>query len=195
MNEGNSITTWISMYKAGERKAAQPLWENYFRRLIGLARKILQTNESGTNDVEDVALSAIKSAFHGMEQGKFPRLNDREDLWALLAAITRNKAVDVLKKAQKIPNCVGDSPIDQFMSEEPTPQMAAQFADECRHMLAKLEDENLPEKLRGKDIKRIAMLKLDGSTNQTIATKLNRPLRAVERGLAIIRTIWEQDEE
>ena len=36
-----SVTRWIGRLKAGDPDAAQKLWERYFRRLVGLARKKL----------------------------------------------------------------------------------------------------------------------------------------------------------
>ena len=37
-----SVTQWLDRLKAGDPAAAQKLWERYFRRLVGLARKKLQ---------------------------------------------------------------------------------------------------------------------------------------------------------
>src|SRR4051812_40545866 len=42
MRPEGSITTWIEQLKAGDRAAAQPIWERFFARLVGLARKKLQ---------------------------------------------------------------------------------------------------------------------------------------------------------
>jgi hypothetical protein len=35
-----SVTHWLGLLKAGDSAAAQPLWQRYFRRLVGLARRI-----------------------------------------------------------------------------------------------------------------------------------------------------------
>ena len=37
-----SINRWLAKFKTGDQAAAQQLWERYFRRLVGLARKKLQ---------------------------------------------------------------------------------------------------------------------------------------------------------
>ena len=37
-----SVTLWIDRLKIGDPDAAQKLWERYFRRLVGLARKKLR---------------------------------------------------------------------------------------------------------------------------------------------------------
>jgi ECF sigma factor len=39
MSSTGSVTNWITLLKAGERDAAQELWQRYHKRLVGLARK------------------------------------------------------------------------------------------------------------------------------------------------------------
>src|SRR5436190_46081 len=38
MSSTDSVTRWIEQLKAGDQRAAQPLWERYYRRLVRLAR-------------------------------------------------------------------------------------------------------------------------------------------------------------
>ena len=42
MSSRASVTNWISLIKAGEQAAAQPLWERSFPRLVALARARLR---------------------------------------------------------------------------------------------------------------------------------------------------------
>jgi hypothetical protein len=65
------------------------------KKLLGAPR--------GMADEEDVALSAFDSFCRGAEQGRFPQLSDRDDLWRLLFVITERKAIDLVnhEKAQK----------------------------------------------------------------------------------------------
>src|SRR5262245_62417052 len=42
MEPTGSVSHWLGQLKAGDRAAAQPLWERYFRRLVALARTRLQ---------------------------------------------------------------------------------------------------------------------------------------------------------
>ena len=44
-------------------------------------------------DEEDAALSAFESLYAGLANGKFPQLNDRDDLWRLLVVITSRKVL------------------------------------------------------------------------------------------------------
>jgi hypothetical protein len=83
---------WIDRLKAGDSAAAQRLWEGYFQRLVALARGRLQGLPRRAADEEDVALSAFASFCRGVERGRFPQLQDREDLWKLLVVLTARKA-------------------------------------------------------------------------------------------------------
>ena len=42
MASGGSVTRWLQQLQVGDPTAAQALWERYFPRLVGLARKKLQ---------------------------------------------------------------------------------------------------------------------------------------------------------
>ena len=74
MTPNDSVSAWIVQLKGGDPDAAQRLWERYFHRLVGLARKRLQNAPRRAADEEDVALSAFASFCQGAAQGRFPRL-------------------------------------------------------------------------------------------------------------------------
>src|SRR5262249_37281756 len=61
MASEGSVSHWIGQLKAGDHAAAQELWNNYFHRLVGLARKKLEGAPRRAADEEDVALSAFTS--------------------------------------------------------------------------------------------------------------------------------------
>ena len=69
MHPDASVTQWINRLKAGDPDAAQKLWERYFRRLVGLARKKLRSAPRRAADEEDVALSAFDSFCRNAEAG------------------------------------------------------------------------------------------------------------------------------
>ena len=70
------------------------------------------------------------------------------------------------------------------MGNEPTPEFAAQVAEECQRLLDRLGDAGLRE---------VALMKMEGHTNEEIAAQLNCGLRSVERKLRLIRGVWEQE--
>jgi RNA polymerase sigma factor (sigma-70 family) len=197
MSSAGSVTAWIDQLRAGDRAAAQPLWEGYFRRLVSLARQKLRAAPRAMADEEDVALSAFDSFLRGMDQGRFPQLADRDDLWRLLLIITERKAIDLIAHERRIKRGGGNvihasaldsdssfsAGLDRLASPEPTPEQAAQFAEACRRLLAALADDTL---------RTLALAKLEGCTNQEIAARLNLSLPTIERKLARIRKTWEK---
>ena len=83
MSSTGSVTNWITLLKAGNHDAAQELWQRYHRRLLALARKRLHGARLRAADESDVVQSAFDSFFRAAEQGRFPRLTARNDLWRL----------------------------------------------------------------------------------------------------------------
>ena len=88
MAPDGSVTHWVRLLQQGHHEAAQPLWQRYFARLIGLAQKKLGGRSLAVADAEDVALSAFHSLCRGAERGRFPQLQDRDNLWKVLVVIT-----------------------------------------------------------------------------------------------------------
>jgi DNA-directed RNA polymerase specialized sigma24 family protein len=201
MTSKKSVSRLLGRLREGDQAAAQQIWERYFRRLIGLARKKFQGMPRRVADEEDIALSALNSFFHGAEQGRFPELEDRDNLWRLLVVITARKVYQlrlhqgrrkrganaVQGESALIASLESDSKeraIDQVLGREPTPEFAAQMADECRHLLASLPDS---------DLRSVAEWKLEGFTNEEIAAKLGCACRSVERKLRVIRSLWRHE--
>src|SRR5215470_10539747 len=91
---GDSVTVWIESLKTGDRDAAQKLWQRYFEALVRLARARLRGAPKAVADEEDAALSAFDCFCRGAARGRYPRLNDRDDLWRLLVILTERKAID-----------------------------------------------------------------------------------------------------
>jgi DNA-directed RNA polymerase specialized sigma24 family protein len=197
MPSEGSVTRWIDLLKAGDAGAAQKLWERYFPRLLGLARKKLQGAKKGVADEEDVALNAFDSFCRGAEAGRFPRLDDRDNLWQLLVVLTARKAWHLRRDEQRhkrakvvsweeiTPPSPDESGVEEILGSEPTPEFAALVAEEYQLLLARLEDSELEA---------IAVWKMEGYTNVEIAGKLECTPRTVERKLRIIRGRWGQED-
>jgi DNA-directed RNA polymerase specialized sigma24 family protein len=202
MSSGGSVTHWLGAIKNGEAAAAQMLWEGYYRRLVGLARLRLGQTPRRVADEGDVAVSALNSFFEGIPKGRFPQLNDRDDLRRLLVHITARKAIDQINHERckrRRPDSVvqvwaetthDDSHADagwpQVVGNEPTPEFAAQFAEEYERRLQSL---NSPE------LRSVAVWKMEGYSNAEIAQKLGCVERSVERKLRLIRNRWAREVE
>jgi DNA-directed RNA polymerase specialized sigma24 family protein len=196
MPDTGSVSTWIGESKAGDKVAAERLWKGYFRRLVGLARRQLGGQSRAPADEEDVALSAFDSFCRGAEQGRFPRLDDRADLWQLLVLLTARKAYRLLRHERRQKRGGGavqhasaladeEAGLAEVIGREPTPAFAAQVADETRRLLDGLEDAEL---------RAVALAKMEGHHNAAIAAQLGVVERTVERRLGLIRKLWKAGE-
>jgi len=195
MSSSPSVTAWIGQVKAGERAAAQKLWERYCTRLVRLARAKLPVGRRRFDDEEDVALSAMDSFLRAAERGRFPNLHGRDSLWALLVTITARKAWKVARREKRIrevgesalgargDNSQGQGGWEQVLGREPTPELACQVADRCRRLLDRLSPE----------LQSVALWKMEGFTNAEIAQRLGCVAGTVERKLRVIRKIWEKE--
>jgi RNA polymerase sigma factor (sigma-70 family) len=181
-----SVTTWLDGLKGRNEEAAQELWNRYFSQLVQLARRQLQTFHRDA-DEEDVALSALKSAMLGVQNNRFPELNDRTGLWPLLVTITARKAVNEIKRQQtKKRNRSTERPLadEQLIAgADPQPDFALRLAEAIQTLVAALGDETLQV---------VAQRKLEGCSNEDIATELGVSTRTVVRKLARIRQEWDE---
>jgi DNA-directed RNA polymerase specialized sigma24 family protein len=200
MTPQGSVTHWLALLEEGDEGAAQRLWERYFSRLVALARSRLWGANRREADEEDVALSAFASLCAGVQAGRFPQLADRQGLWRLLVVITARKALDLRayqnRKIRHPPDPGRPRPerpvyslahqgaqgLEAVIGLEPSPEFAAQVAEECQRLLGALDTPTLRE---------IAVAKMEGYTNEEIAARLGRSLSAVERKLRLIRRAWD----
>lgn len=92
-----SVSRQIVRLKAGDDDAIEALWDRYFERLVRLAGQRLGTLPRRLMDSEDVALDVFDCLCRGVAMGRFPRLNDRADLWKILLTINQNTVVDLIR--------------------------------------------------------------------------------------------------
>jgi DNA-directed RNA polymerase specialized sigma24 family protein len=161
--------------------AVRVLWEQYFDRLVRLARSRLRHPPDAMQDPEDVALSAIDSFCRRAADGQFPRLDDRHDLWRILMTIAARKAAGLFRRPRPWTHASGA--LDRIIGREPTPELAAMFADELRHLLESLPDDTY---------RTIAQKKFEGYTNDEIAASLGCCTKNVEFKLRNIRATWRE---
>ena len=180
-----SVTHWLDELKLGHEAAAQQLWNRYFFQLVTLARQRFHVLGRDT-DEEDVALSALKSAMLGLQNNRFPDLSDRTGLWPLLVTITARKSINELNRQRAKKR---DRGLELRLAEDqmlagagPTPEFALMVAEEIDALVEGLGDETL---------RTIVALKLEGHTNEEIASKLDVSARTIVRKLQRIRQEWK----
>ena len=194
----DDVSTWINQLAQGDELAAQKIWDRYCQELLTLARKKLGGGQRRVADEEDAVLSAFHSFFRGAAAGRFPRLNDRNDLLRLLVTITtrkvsahkrhgrREKRGGGAVRGESVFARAGSSGqgagIEQMFAKQPTPEFLAVMTEQCSRLLKMLQGESL---------RTIALCKFEGYSNLEIAQKLDCSLRTVERKLQLIRMKWD----
>jgi DNA-directed RNA polymerase specialized sigma24 family protein len=183
MPNDDPVTIWLGQLQAGDAAAVRPLFDRYFRRLVGLARKRLQNAPRRADDEEDVALSAFDSFCRNAEHGRFPDLSDRESLWRLLATFTVRKASRQMRGGA-VNTDDQSGVLFEVLDREPDPEVAAEMAEECQRLLSALNDPEL---------RRVALMRMDGHSVEEVAKKIGCAPRSVKRKLHLIRNIWERE--
>lgn len=201
MPEDASVSGWLDGIRAGDEADIQRLWDRYFQQLVRLAGKKLPGHARREFDEEDVALSAFHSFCERVGRGQFPQLADRDDLWRLLVTITARKAVSSVRHQNRkkrgggkvqgesvFLETGGDEAANDglagFLSREPTPELAAQFAEDYDRLIGKLQNPIL---------KTIALRTLEGHDAEEVAEELGTSPRTVHRKLQLIRALWHEE--
>lgn len=188
-----SITHIFSRLRQGDAASAQQLWERFFPRLIGLARKTLMGRLQRMADADDAVQSAFASFWQRAERGEFGDALDRNDVWSLLGLITVRKARKqtrreqakkrgggkVLTEGQLVGRDGEPLRLDELVGSMP----ATEFDLHCEELLECLDE----------DLRPLVLLRLFGYKNREIAVHLDWTERKVERKLHLVRLCWERD--
>lgn len=182
------ITDYIARAKDRDPEAEEAIWNHYFARVLRLSHSRMLALQGVVYDEEDAAVSALRSLFRGIQSNRFPELHDRQNLWRILVLITKRKLRAQWRRenAARRTAISADAPepeitIEQAISEEPTPDFVVEMMDEVDRLLTALDNDLL---------KRIAVMKMDGLTNDEVATRLGCASRTVRRKVDRIRCIW-----
>jgi len=193
----DSPTFWLPALQRGDEQAAERLWQEYFVKIVRLAKRRMEGLRLRAADEEDIALSAMNS-FCRMAQNRENPIVDSTELWKLLATIVRRKVNkerqrQFADKRQEY-RLVGESGVSpapndgekeeqnglaQFASREPSPELAVELAETWERIL------KLP------DAEELVLLKCDGYSNSEIAEKIGCSTRTIQRAIEKIRKEWE----
>ena len=198
MSDGESVTAWLAHLKAGRTEAGHEIWQRYVSQLLRLARRKLGRMPRRAADEEDVVLIAFEAFLTGIQEGRFLKLDGRDDLWQVLVMLVERQAIALRRRELALKRGGGETRgesvflrndgrgpqprgPDRQVGREPSPALIAEMADRMRGLLDRLSDDTQ---------RHIALGKLEGKTNQELADELNINLRAVERKLSMIRDKW-----
>jgi RNA polymerase sigma factor (sigma-70 family) len=189
-----STLFWLDRLRGSDPHAAGALWQRLGARLLGIARAHLRGASRRVADEEDVVVRAFAAFVKAVQQGRLPRLDDRDDLWAVLFTFVERAAISQRRQETRQKrgggNVRGDSALPaEPAGEEPSAEELVQVRDQVEQLLAALDDDEL---------RQIVLLRLEGHTNAEIAARLGWAVPTIERRLRLIRQTWEtlrQDEQ
>lgn len=193
MHAGESVTNWLPGVRVGDGSALAQLWSRYYQRLVALARRRLGPAHRGICDEEDIAAEAMQSFFRRARAGSYPELGNRDELWRLLAAITKRKAINQLRHDHCRKRYSGETQETLHSSSwadevvrgadaDWSPEEQVIFRETLNHLLAGLSVE----------LREIAIGRLQGYTLVEIAGQIGRSVPTVERRLRLIREYWQR---
>lgn len=191
----DSVTGWVKLVKLGDDEAARRLWDRYFRRIAGIARRRLAGLDAPF-DEEDIALSSFDRVIRAIRSDGLDDPVDRFEFWGLLRVSAQRRTSDRLKMEGAAKRGGGRGPhesnpkryrseisLDRLAAEMDDPQVAMAMSEACRHLLDSLQDQELEQ---------VAIWKLEGLTNDEIAANLGYSRRTVQRMVRNIRTLWDR---
>jgi RNA polymerase sigma factor (sigma-70 family) len=199
-NHSHSITALLQQLDAGNSRAAHELWERVRNHLIISARNMLKRQPRRIVDEEDVAIMAFDALLRGVEQNRFKKINDRDDLWQILAMLAGRRAITArrseLADKRGGGRNRGESAFEQITDnesaqagiggvEDPHPETAEQLSLVLREQIDNLNDDVLRE---------IVMYRFEGFTDTEIAEKTSLSVRTIQRKLALIRRMWQSEQ-
>lgn len=190
MGPTGSITRYMRDLEEGDRPrrddAATELWEYFFADLVCFARRRLRAMNAptGAADEEDAAERAFTKVCRAIERGRL-KLEHRVDLRKILRTATAREVLNLHYQAKRRSGTTSD---EFVLSQIPDSSLNAETVllalDACQRLLSLLE---------GDALRRVALWKLAGWTNEAIRVKLGCSLATVERALARIRETWKRE--
>jgi DNA-directed RNA polymerase specialized sigma24 family protein len=190
------ISVLLQRVKDGRDDAASAaLWEQYFGRLLKVARHNMASLPKRASDEEDVALSAMNSFFRAAEEGRLSNLQNRDELWKILVTMVIRKANRTREKLLAQKRGGGDVRGESFflnasdasspgLAGVPDEELVTGLMRQCREMIDLLDDPLMKE---------IAVMIMEGCSIDEIAVAKGVSRSTIKRKKELIRQMWEQN--
>lgn len=181
-NQPEHLDAWLGALIAGDEVVVAEFWREYGDRLNRLADRHLSPKLQRRVGSEDVIQSVCRTFFRRAREGQFD-VPDAEALWRLLCVITLTKCRLLARYHGRGRRGVDrEQPIDppadadgaasrEPAAGDPTPDEAAELADELTQLLSGLDAEE----------QQLVELKLQELSNEEIAAKMHCSERTVRR--------------
>jgi RNA polymerase sigma factor (sigma-70 family) len=184
---------WLltELSRGGNEEAARQLFDEYVDRLLAVARGHISQRLAQRVDPEHVVQSVFRTFFGRIKEGRF-QIHDRDDLGKLLARITVHKAlrqVNFHRAAKRSPMQEAGpaewsrDDLVNLLTREPSPAVTIAFLDQFEHFVSQLRPQE----------RQILEMRLQGYTNEEIATRLGTYDRHIRRVLERVRAVATQE--
>ena len=130
--------------------------------------------KSGDLDSNLLAANAFDSFIRAASSGRFPKLNDRHDLWRLLILISVHKISKQLRGRSDRNGSHIQGELDELVGPGRTPDFIASIAEEWQALLDSLDNDGL---------RQVAILKMEGYKIQEIAASIGKTRQTVTNRL------------
>lgn len=179
----------LEQLRAGDRGAADAIFQRFARRLVGMARGRLDGRLRQKVDAEDVIQSVFRSFFERSARGEFDFAN-WEGVWSLLVLLTVRKCgrrtrhfqADRRDARREVAGNGVNSALETYfieaIADEPTAEEAALLAETTEEVFLGL---------RGDKEKQIFELSMQGYSIPEISEMVGHYERGVERVRAKIK--------
>lgn len=195
MSKSTNVSHWIYLVKSSDSAAATRIWQHYFDRLVRCVRARLSGQNQAVSDEEDIVLSVFDSFYTAAENGRFPNLSDRDDLWKLLLRMAARKVVDKRRhdlrqrrggkvRLHSLDQTGDDENVIEAIGNEPSPEMVLMMQESVEQIFSHLGVGQLRD---------LAVVKLEGYTNAELAQRFGCSERTIERRLNLIREKCQQE--
>jgi RNA polymerase sigma-70 factor, ECF subfamily len=174
-----------------EEQEARQLFDRYVESLLALARRRISQRLASRVDPEDVVQSVFRTFFAQLKAGRY-RFEQQDDLCKLLMRITVHKTLrhiafhEADKRSPRLEVGQEDEAqkrILELLDHEPTPETTVTFLDQLEHFLSRLRPEE----------RQVVEMRLQGYTNEEIATRLGTYDRKIRRVVERIRSLAEKE--
>ena len=187
-----SISQWVLRLKSGNPTATQAIWDRFYPKLVEAANKRLIKNPDPATSGEDIAQSSFRNVCLGVLEGKYPQLENRDDLWKLLLVSMINRvrshyrSINAQKRAVSLEESI-DSIDDELLVQFKSPAAQSELDDLIDFLLNKLDQEDPSGQLR-----QIAVLYLNEHSASDIAKIIHRRQTNILHKVQLIRALWEE---
>lgn len=189
-----SVSGWIAKMRQGDSAAIGHLVARYFQKIAQFAEGKLRRGIRVTDDGEDIAISVLHTITRNSAKGRFPDLQDRDDLWFLMIVIAQHAVID--KKRTELRRERQAAPVhtmtdllelynvdlEDFLGNDNSASKLLEIIDCWDELLKKLPDDRNRE---------VAKLKMQGYSNREIADILGMVPRTVDRKIRLIAQRWQ----